>query len=142
MRSPAELGGRVSQVQIWFDQFRAGGLAALLHRGRGKGPKSLLRPVIAEQMSQKLRRGDWRRGLDAQQWLEKKHGVKVKLVTVYKYLGKCEARLKVPRPSHQKKNPQAVETFKAELAANLTAMGIERKRPVRLWVADEPSGAR
>ena len=51
------VGRTRTQVQIWFDPFRAGGLAALLHRGRGKGPQSLLRPLIAGEMRRKLRRG-------------------------------------------------------------------------------------
>jgi len=65
------------------------------------------------------------------------HGVKVALVTAYKYLGKYAARLKVPRPSHAKKEPGAAETFKNQLAAKVRELNIEKDRPVRIWVSDE-----
>ena len=63
--------------------------------------------------------------------------MEVALPTVYKYLGKCEARLKVPRPSHAKKDAAAAETFKSKLAAELHKLEIETDRRVRIWVADE-----
>ena len=52
-------------------------------------------------------------------WLAQEHGVEVALPTVYKYLGKCEARLKVPPPSHARQDAAAAETFKSELVAEL-----------------------
>ena len=50
---------------------------------------------------------------------------------------KSEARLKVPRPSHARKDEKAAETFKKELAARLKSLELEPSRPVRLWVVDE-----
>lgn len=131
------VGRSRSQVQIWLDLFREKGVAGLLSRSRGKGPASWLRPEVARAFQAQVREGRWRRALDAQRWLEAEHGLKVRLATVYKYLGKCGARLKVPRPSHARKDPQAVETFQRELAARLHELELEPGRPVRLWVADE-----
>jgi transposase len=47
------------------------------------------------------------------------------------------ARLKVPRPCHQKKDPVAAEAFKTTLSRKLTALKLPASKPVRLWVADE-----
>jgi hypothetical protein len=47
------------------------------------------------------------------------------------------ARLKVPRPCHQKKDPVATEAFKTTLSRKLAALKLPAHRAVRLWVADE-----
>jgi transposase len=134
----AQAVGRArSCIQRWFDTYRKQGLEGLLRKEHAGGIESTLKPSVAQQMKEELKKGTWRRGVDVQRWLEKEHGVKVALVTVYKYLGKCGARLKVPRPSHTKKDVVAAETFKSELAANLRELNIEKDRPVRVWVADE-----
>ena len=131
------IGRGRSRIQAWFDAYRRGGVQELLQVRRGKGPKSLLKEPMVSEMKRQLAKGQWRRAADAHQWLTGRFDLKVGLGAVYKYLGKCAARLKVPRPSHAKKNAGAAETFKSELAAKLDALGIERGRPVRIWMADE-----
>jgi transposase len=131
------IGRGRSRIQDWFDAFRRGGVEELLKVRRGKGPKSLLNERMAAEMKRELAKGQWRRAADAHHWLTERFGLKVGLGAVYKYLGKCAARLKVPRPSHEKKNAEAAETFKAELAAKLEALDIEPGKPVRIWVVDE-----
>ena len=134
----AQAVGRArSCIQRWFDTYREQGLEGLLRKEHAGGIESTLKPFVAQQMKEELKKGTWRRGADVQRWLEKEHGVKVALVTVYKYLGKCAARLKVPRPSHAKKEPGAAETFKSQLAAKFRELNIEKDRPVRIWVSDE-----
>ena len=92
----AQLGRARSCVQRWLERFRAGGLDGLLHRPEGgKGPASALSPALAQALSQKLQAGQFRRAADAQRWLRETGGLSVKLATVYKYLKKAEARLKV-----------------------------------------------
>ena len=126
-----------SVIQRWFDLFRQGGLERLLHKGRGPGTPSRLTPEAAAALRQKVAAGPWRRAADAQRWLAETHGVVVGLATVYKYLKTLGARLKVPRPCHQKHDPAAAETFKATLAQTLTDLKLPASQPVRLWVADE-----
>jgi transposase len=134
----AEAMGRArSCIQRWFDTYRSRGLEGLLHKAHAGGVESTLKASVAAAMIEKLKEGKWRRALDVQCWLAQEHGVAVALPTVYKYLGKCEARLKVPRPSHASKDAAAVETFKSELAAKLRALDMELGRRVRIWVADE-----
>lgn len=138
LKEIGEAVGRArSCIQRWFDLFRSHGLERVLHKEHAGGIESTLSASAAEGMTEKLREGAWRRAKDAQDWLRQEHGVDVARSTVYKYLGKCGARLKVPRPSHAKKDPAAAETFKSELAANLHGLGIEQGSPVRIWVADE-----
>jgi transposase len=131
-------GGRSrSCIQRWFDAYRSQGLEGLLRKEHAGGTESTLKAPAAAEMKEKLKKGEWRRGADVQRWLKQEHAVEVAITTVYKYLGKCGARLKVPRPSHTKKDAVAAETFKSELAANLRELNIEKERPVRVWVADE-----
>ena len=101
----AHLGRARSCVQRWLERFRADGLKGLLHRPEGgKGPASQLSPELAQALGQKLAAGEFRRAADAQRWLREEGGLQVKLATVYKYLKKAGARLKVPRPCHEKKD--------------------------------------
>ncbi len=131
------IGRARSCIQRWFDIYRSGGLKRLLQKGHAGGVESALKASVAAEMKEKLKEGKWRRAADVKSWLAQKHGVEVSLPTVYKYLGKCEARLKVPRPSHTRKDAAAAETFKSELAAKLHGLDIEAGRRVRIWVADE-----
>ena len=126
-----------SVIQRWFDLFRQGGLERLLHKGRGPGTPSRLTPEAAAALRQKLEAGPWRRAADAQRWLAETHGIVVGLAAVYKYLKRLGARLKVPRPCHEKHDPAAAEAFKATLGQQLRALKLPASQPVRLWVADE-----
>jgi transposase len=133
----AHLGRARSCIQRWLDRFRQGGLEALLSRGQGKGPPSQLSPELAAALSVKLAAGEFRRAVDAQRWLTETGGRPVGLAAVYKYLKKAGARLKVPRPCHQKKDVWASKAFREVLAVHLGALELPPERPVRLWVADE-----
>jgi transposase len=134
----AYLGRARSCIQGWLDRFRRGGLEVLLQPPkRGQGPASALSPQLAQALNQKLEAGEFRRAVDAQRWLLEAGGLCVKLTTVYKYLKKAGARLKVPRPCHEKKDHWASEAFREALAVHLAALELPPNRPVRLWVADE-----
>jgi transposase len=92
----AYLGRARSCIQGWLERFRRGGLGALLEPPRrGQGPPSPLSPELAQALNQKLEAGEFRRAADAQRWLLKAGGLSVKMTTVYKYLKKAGARLKV-----------------------------------------------
>ena len=133
----AQLGRARSSIQQWFDAFRRGGVEALLNLKRGKGPPSQLTPEMAQALAQKLQAGECRRAVDVHRWLVETYGLKVRLASVYPYLKRLGARLKVPRPCHEKKDPDAAEAFKATLGQTLLSLGVPAQSPVRLWVADE-----
>ena len=134
----AHLGRARSCIQRWLELFRRGGLDALLQPPRrGKGPASQLTPELAEAFRQKVAAGAFRRAAEAHRWLVKEGGLRVGLATVYTYLKKVGARLKVARPCHQKKDVWAAEAFREALAVHLRGLQLPPERPVRLWVADE-----
>lgn len=135
----AAVGRARSTIQEWFARYRKGGTELLLGDGRAKnrGAQGLLSGRAREQFEAGLGKGLWRTAPQIQQWLRKEHGVNAALPTIYKWLGKAGARLRVPRPSHIKKDPAAAEAFKTELSARFRALGLPAGRPVRLWVLDE-----
>jgi len=132
------LGRSLESIRKWFDAFRKGGVAGLLFRGRGQtGPKSRLSEAAKSELLTGLKEGRWRSAVQIRTWLKQTHGIEVAQSSVYKYLGKVQARLRVPRPVHIKKDPAAAEAFKNSLADKLEALEISKDRPVRLWVMDE-----
>jgi transposase len=130
------IGRARSVIQEWFDHFRRGGVAELLKVRRGKGPPSRLTPDDEQFLRAGLEAGTWRTAAEVHAALRAR-GVEVKPGSVYHYLGKFGARLRVPRPTHLKKDPAATEAFKTQLAEKLAALAIEPERSVRLWVMDE-----
>jgi transposase len=133
-----EVGAGARTVGSWFTALRQGGIEGLLTRkAKGSGPASWLDEQTAMQLKTELDKGQWRRAQDARRWLEKQMGRKLTLIVTYKYLGKCEARLKVPRPTHRKKDPAKVEAFRAELCEKLHGEQIALETSVHLWVSDE-----
>ena len=131
------VGHARSTVQEWFDLYRAGGIDALLSLHRGKGPASRLLPAAAAAVRAGLEAGRWRTAAQVRGFLAQEHGLEASRSSTYYYLGKCAARLRVPRPVHLKKDPAQSEAFKSELAASLEALALDPQRPVRLWVMDE-----
>jgi transposase len=133
-----EVGIGARSISTWFDSFRTGGIEVLLTRQpRGKGQRSWLDQESAEAFVEKLKEGQWRRAEDARLWLEEKLQKPLSLAVTYKYLGKAGARLKVPRPVHEKKDPVAVEAFRKTLCHKLHEKQIPLEASVHLWVLDE-----
>lgn len=133
-----EIGVHPRTVSTWLEQLRAGGLEKLLVRQpKGRGPASQLDEQTAAALRAELEKGQWRRAEEARQWLEEQMNCKVTLAVTYKYLGKCAARLKVPRPRHTRQDPVAVETFRTGLSAQLHAQEIALEQSVHVWVVDE-----
>ncbi len=133
-----EVGASARSIGNWFELFRNGGVECLLVRKpKVTGPASWLDKDTEEQLKAELEKGGWRRAEDARVWLEKKLGRPLGLMVTYKYLGKCEARLKVPRPSHQKKDPAKVEAFRSELCDRLHELQVVPNTSVHLWISDE-----
>jgi transposase len=136
----ASASGRcLDTIRRWFNAFREGGVQRLLERESGRGPdaRNRLTARAAEELKAGLEAGRWRTGPQVRQWLQQEHNIQIAEGTVYKYLGKFAARLKVPRKSHVKRDPLKVEVFKATLADKLGALNIPAGKPVRLWVMDE-----
>lgn len=127
------VGRARSTIQEWFARFREGGMEGLLRdeRAGNRGAKGLLEKEAKAQLAAGLERGIWRTGPEIQRWLHKAHGIRAALPTIYKWLGKAGARLRVPRPSHVKKEPAAAEAFKESLVERLRALELPAGRPAR-----------
>jgi transposase len=127
------LGCARSAVIKWLGYFRAEGISGLRER---RSDRAQIDPQSVQQLLEGLRLGRWKRAKDIRTWLQGR-GVKMKLSGVYTWLRRHGAKPKVPRKSHVKKDPAKATAFKANLAAELTQLGLPAGAKVRLWVADE-----
>jgi len=128
-----ELGRSQATVQTWINKFRSGGIEGLLQKGKGIGPQSRLTSEMQEAMTAQLELGKWRTARDAWKWLKENHDVgDLKESVIYKYLGKCEGRLKATRPCNPQKDEEAEKEFRITLADKMTDLGIPADRTVRL----------
>jgi len=132
------LGRARSTVQLWLDQYEAGGLPRLLERKSAPGKSSeLRRPEVQAQLQAGLKTGRWRTAAQIAAWLAQTHGIKRVAGSLYYWLGKVGGTLKVPRPAHTEQNPAAQAEFKAHLLEKLQALSVPAGKPVKVWVADE-----
>lgn len=136
----AELTGRArSMVVRYIDAFREKGVEGLYAKPKGgrREKRCTLNEASQEGLIAGLKEGKWKRARDIQEWLEKRHGQKMSLGGLYKWLWKRKAKPKVPRKSHAKKDPAKAKAFKGELAGILEGLKIPEQEKVRVWVADE-----
>lgn len=134
----AILGRSERTVHTWINKFRSGGIEGLLEKKKGNGPESQLTAEMQAAMIEQLKLGKWRTARDAWNWLSENYDVShLKESVIYKYLGKCEGRLKATRPSNPKKDEEAEKEFRVTLADKMEELAIEPGKKVRLWVYDE-----
>jgi transposase len=135
----ARLAGRArSTIQIWLEDYTAGGLPQLLERETPPGSTSpVAAPKIQEQLQAGLQAGRWRTAGQVAAWLQQDHGIERAAKSLYYWLGKVGGALRVPRPCHVKQDPAATAAFRAELEQNLEKLNLPKDRAVKIWVADE-----
>jgi transposase len=137
----AELCGIArSRLFVWLGLVRAGGLEALLvrgQRGRKEGTCIGVEPAVITALAERLAANEFASAEQARRWLKKEHGIDRPYNTVWNWLKKLHGVLRVPRPSHSKKNPDAAQSFKSELAAKLEALEIQAGSRVKVWFMDE-----
>ena len=128
-----------SHVQRLLEKLREGGLDGLLERQKpGRSESPLQAPEIQEAMKAQLDAGKIRTAGDMQRYLEREHSIVRKPKSLYRWLGKkLGAALRVPRPVHTKKDPQAAEAFVEGFEKQLKALKLKPEKPVRIWVQDE-----
>lgn len=133
------VGRSRSTIQEWFEDYRTGGIEALLKDGRDENPGAPTKftPEAKAQMQEGLKTGKWRSVPQMSAWLRTQHKIQMALSSLYNHLGKAGARLRVPRPSHVKKDPAAAAAFRETLPVKLKELNLPARRPVRLWVQDE-----
>ena len=125
---------------VWLRLVREGGLEALLARDK-PGPKEGTRrgvaPEVMAALAEQMAAQQFASAEQARRWLKKEHGVERPYITVWSWLKKSGGVLRVPRPSHSKKDPDAAEAFKSSVAEKFEALGIEAGSRVKVWVMDE-----
>lgn len=137
-REVAEIVGRSrTRVQSWARAFRNEGIEGLLTRGNGGGRKNPMSPEVQHAMIEKLRGGVFRTAKQFKKWLSEEHQIELSEKGVYYHLGKLGGRLKVPRPSHTKKDPAKAKEFRETVAEKIQELNLPKDRPVKLWVYDE-----
>ena len=135
----AGLAGRArSTIQVWLDDFAAGGVTQLLERTAPPGkPSPVAEAKVQAQLQAGLKAGQWRTAGQVAAWLKETHGIQRATKSLYYWLGKVGGALRVPRPCHVQQNPVARAAFRAELEQNLEKLDLPKDRPVKIWVADE-----
>ena len=127
-------------VFTYRDKLVAGGVAALLRRGKASGNRPVVRGAVQTEFLTHLAAGKFRRAKDAQAWIKKRTRRTLTESGVRKVLRRLGGKLKVPRKSHAKKDPAKAAAFKVELPVKLEVIAGAATRagqPVRLWVLDE-----
>jgi transposase len=135
----ARLAGRArSTIQVWLDDFAAGGRRQLLDRQASPGkPSPVAKAKVQAQLQAGLKAGQWRTASQIAAWLKEVHGIERAAKSLYYWLGKVGGALRVPRPCHVKQDPAAAAAFRAELEQRLEQLALPKDKPVKIWVADE-----
>jgi len=125
---------------VWLKVVRQGGLEALLERAK-PGPKEGtcrgIESAIIDELKAKLEANEFVTVEDARRWLKKAHAIERPYGSVWNWLKKFAGVLRVPRPRHSKKDPEAEQAFKERLSDKLEALRIETGSKVKVWVMDE-----
>lgn len=123
-------------IARWLKAYREGGVSQLLQRKHG-GRSASLSKADQDALIEKLKSGKWKRAKDIQDWLLEELGVELKLSAVYYWLHQLRGSWKLPRKSHEKRDPDKAERFKQEIVSRLEELAIPIDRDVHVWVEDE-----
>lgn len=125
---------------VWMKTVREQGLDALLERAKPGPQEGICRgikPAVIQELKGKLEASEFATVQQARRWLKKVHRIERPYASVWNWLKKFGGVLRVPRPSHSKKDPQAEQAFKEQLCEKLEALGLEAGSRVKVWVMDE-----
>ena len=123
-------------IARWIKAYKEGGTKRLLKRSH-EGRKASLPQDIQLKLIEKLISGQYKTAKEIQTWLQTDCGVYLKLSAIYYWLRQLRASWKLPRPNHEKGNPEAKESFKREILSRLESLAIPIHRNVHIWVEDE-----
>ncbi len=101
-------------LQRWIKSYQTNGIEIFLGGIKRNKPSKLITPVLHMEIEQRLKnsRNPFSGYVEVQQWLLKEHGVEIEYQWLWKYMTtKMDSKLKVPRKTNIKKDPQAEESF-------------------------------
>ena len=119
-------------IARWIKAYKEGGTKQLLKRPHS-GRKASLSQSIQLKLIEKLISGQYKTVKDIQTWLQTDCDVSLKLDAIYYWLYHLRASWKLPRPEHEKGNPEAKENFKREILSRLKSLSIPIGRNVHIW---------
>jgi transposase len=132
-----QVGASRRQFFHWVNALKAGGVDRLLARHHAGGAPAQITASMRAELLAGLKKGQWKRAKEIQQWLQQKHAVQLARTGVYYWLGKLGGVLKVPRKTHVQKDAGAAAEFQQQLGDKLKNLNVAGGRPVRIWVTDE-----
>lgn len=103
-----------STLDNWLSIYRKGGIDVLLKPKKRKRDSKFITPAIHKGLEDRLNdpdnsfNGFW----DAQQWVKDIYGVDIEYQLLWHYMThKLDAKIKIPRRSNIKKDPEATAAF-------------------------------
>jgi transposase len=137
----AEIAGMArSQVFAFVKAVRAGGLETIWEKervGRPEGDRKGVPEEVSAEFGRKLAGHEFATLEDARRWLLVEHGLEVAYQRVWYWAKKLGGVLRVPRPSHSRKDPAAAREFREELGGKLESLGLAPGTRAKVWVMDE-----
>lgn len=134
------LGHNRVTVQRWLSEYKQSGLKGLLAPKAHGGRQATIPPWAQTKLKKRLQqpRGFASYGAIVD-WLASECAVQVRYWVVYDLVHKrWGAKLKRPRPNHQKQDTQAVDEFPHKLMSQLRkAVRVAPDLQLRYWVEDE-----
>lgn len=124
-------------IQRWFVKFRKEGVEGLLSRTYTGRPLKHSNDEIYDFLEKGLESGRWNTLVQAKQDLEKQFKCSFKYHNVWYWVKKCKGVIRIPRPSHTKRDPEKSKEFKRDFLQQLEQLPIARSKPVKVWFADE-----
>lgn len=107
------LGVDERTVQRWLAWYRAGGLSPLEGRHAGsQGAPSLLPVEQRAELADEVATGRFRTTAEIRAWVKERWGVSYTEGGMYSLLGRLRCAPKVPRPMHEKTDPDAQGRWK------------------------------
>ena len=99
------VGCSTSTFALWLNKYLAGGVEELLRRETPPGMTSPIgQPQVQQELVAGLKSGRWRTAGQVAAWLQEAHGIKRAAKSIYRWLGKADGALRVPRPAHVLQN--------------------------------------
>ena len=119
---------------------REGGLDAISSingGGRAEGWRKGISDEVSKEFQRKLFNHEFITLQDARRWLFESHQIEVSYNRIWYWAKKLGGVLKVPRPSHSKKDPAASDFFKKDLTSKLEGLDLPKQSRAKIWVMDE-----
>lgn len=101
-------------LERWIDTYKAEGLESLLTNKPKPKQSKFITPIIHEELSRRVNdpHNPFLGYYDAKEWVKNEFGVEVQYNLIRRYLiNHFKTKLKSPRKSHYKKDPEAENAF-------------------------------